>query len=79
MLGFELDALNKTARVAGFADIAEVPHELIQLTLQFQKRLTSPRETVNVRGISFTEYAHAMEQNAKYREVTLPFIAMDAI
>lgn len=79
VLGFELDALNRTARAAGFADITEVPHEVIMMTLKFQKRPGSPREEIRVRGISFTEHAHAMEQNAKYREVTLPYIAMDAI
>ena len=39
----------------------------------------SPKTIFNVRGIAFTEVANAMEQNAKMREVTLPFIAMDII
>ena len=79
VLGFELDALNLAARASGFSDLTEVPHEAIVLTLSYKKRITDLPTLVNVRGVSFTEYSHSMEQNAKYREVTLPFIAMDAI
>jgi len=79
VLGFELDRLNQTAQLAGFQDIAEVPHEAIALTLSFRKTIADPKTTVLVRGIAFTEYVHAMQQNAKMREVTLPLLAMDMI
>lgn len=79
ILGFELDALNQAAIIAGYNDITEVPHEAISMTIKLQKSAMSPKTIFNVRGIAFTEVANAMEQNAKMREVTLPFIAMDII
>jgi len=79
VLGFELDQLNQAANAAGFQDITEVPHEAIALTASFKKTLADKKTTVLVRGIAFTEYAHAMQQNAKMREATLPFVAMDMI
>ncbi len=79
VLGFELDALNKAAMAAGYADITEVPHEAIMMTVKLQKTPTEPKTTFNVRGIAFTEATNAMEQNAKMREITLPFLAMDIV
>jgi len=79
ILGFELDALNRAAAAAGYSDITEVPHEAIVMTVSLKKSAIDPKTTYNVRGIGFTEYAAAMEQNAKMREVTLPFLAMDVI
>lgn len=79
ILGFELDALNKAAVAAGYSDITEVPHEAISLQATFKKNATDAKTTVSVVGVAFTELAHAMEQNAKMREVTLPLIAMDIV
>jgi hypothetical protein len=79
ILGFELDAFNKAAAAAGYGDITEVPHEAIVMTLSLKKTALDPKTTYSVRGIAFTEMAAAMEQNAKMREVTLPFLAMDCI
>lgn len=79
ILGFELDALNRAALLAGFSDITEVPHEAIILQASFKKNAYDPKTTVQAMGVSFTELTHAMEQNAKMREVTLPFIAMDIV
>jgi len=77
ILGFELDQLNRAANAAGFQDITEVPHEAIVITLSLKKTVIDPTTTVFVRGVAFTEYAQAMEQNAKMREITLPVLAMD--
>ena len=79
VLGFELDQLNQAAQLAGFQDITEVPHEAIALTVSFRKTLADRKTTVAVRGIAFSEYVHAMQQNAKMREATLPLLAMDMI
>lgn len=76
VLGFELDAMNRAAKAAGFADIVDVPHELITATCAFQKTKLDPKTFYTATGIAFQEYASAMEQNAKMREVTLPFLAM---
>ncbi len=79
VLGFELDAMNRAAMMAGYSDITEVPHEAIVMTVKLQKSVAEQKTVFNVRGIAFTEAANSMEQNAKMREVTLPFLAMDII
>nr|DAS61661.1 MAG TPA: putative XkdM-like protein [Caudoviricetes sp.] len=79
VLGFELDAMNRAAMMAGYSDITEVPHEAIVMTVKLQKTAAEQKTVFNVRGIAFTEAVNSMEQNAKMREVTLPFLAMDII
>lgn len=77
VLGFELDALNKTAQMAGFTDITEVPHEAILITINLKKSPADKTTKVTITGVAFTESGSAMEQGAKMREVTLPYLAMD--
>lgn len=76
LLGFEADAMNKAAQDAGYDDITEVPHELIVITISFKRRVTDKSKTYVTAGVQFTEDAVSMEQGAKYREITLPYIAM---
>ena len=77
VLGFEADALNQAAQAAGFDGITGVPHELIVMTIRFKKSLVDRPTFITVRGMAFTEDGDGMEQGAKNREVTLPFLAMD--
>jgi hypothetical protein len=77
LLGFEVDALDKAAQEAGYADITEVPHELIAMTFRFQKTKLDKKIFLTVTGVGFYETDNAMEQNAKMREITLPYRAMD--
>lgn len=77
LLGFEADQINKTALAAGYSDITEVPHELIVISCSYKRRITDTNKTYTVTGVAFTETGIDLEQNAKYREVTLPFIAMN--
>ena len=79
VLGFERDALNKAAQLAGFDDITAVPHEAIIAQISYQKTKLDKKTTVQVIGCSFTEVGGAMEQGAKMSEVTLPWLAMDII
>lgn len=76
LLGFEADLMNKAAVAAGYADLTEVPHDQIVITCSFKKLLTDPVRKYVARGCGFSEIAGALEQNAKHREVTLPFVAM---
>ena len=76
VLGFEVDRMNKAAKLAGFDDLTEIPHEAAVMTLSYKKRLTDPVTTIIVRGLKFTEWSAEMEQGAKHRETTLPFKAM---
>lgn len=77
VLGFEADALNKTAAQAQFGDITEVPHEAIVITCSFKRRLTDPISTYTITGVAFTENGVSLNQNDKHREITLPFLAMN--
>jgi len=76
VLGFELDAMNRAAQMAGYADIVDVPHELITITCGMQKTKLDTKTFYTAIGVAFQEYTSAMDQNAKMREVTLPFLAM---
>jgi hypothetical protein len=79
VLGFEADAINKAARDAGYDDITDVPHEAIIITCSFKKRAVDPIKTYVATGVAFTESGVDLEQNAKMREITLPYVAMDVI
>lgn len=76
LLKHEVDKLNDAALVAGYADITEVPHPLITITMEYKKLINTERRIITAIGVGFTEITHAMEQNAKMSEVTLPFLAM---
>ncbi len=76
LLGFEADAINKAAQDAGYDDITEVPHELIVITISFKRRITDKIKTYVTAGVQFTEDGVSMEQGAKFREITLPYLAM---
>ncbi|MDL1913049.1 MAG: hypothetical protein FDW93_00765 [Bergeyella sp.] len=77
LLGFEVDAMHRAAQLAQFSDITDVPHEGIVLFISYRKRPFDPLRSYTVTGVSFTETGVNLEQNAKYREITLPFIAMN--
>lgn len=77
LLGYEVDMLNKTASDAGYEDITEVPHELIVITISYRKRATDPLKSYVASGVGFTECGVSMEQGAKFREIELPFLAMN--
>lgn len=76
VLKYELDMMNEAALLAGYADISEVPHTLITISVEFKKTITTPAKYIIVPGVAITELSVAMEQNAKMTEVTLPFLAM---
>ena len=79
LLKYEVDMLNDAAFVANYNDITEVPHESILISVTFKKSLTSPKRTLTVSFVGFTEMGIGMEQAAKMTEVTLPFIAMQMV
>lgn len=76
LLGFEADAMNKAATDAGYDDITEIPHELIVISISYKRRITDKLKSIIVSGVQFTEDPVTMEQGAKHREITLPYIAM---
>ena len=76
LLGFEADAMDKAAQDAGYDDITEVPHELIVISISYKRRITDKLKSYIVPGVQFMETGVSMEQGAKNREITLPYIAM---
>ncbi len=76
VLKFEKDLMDDAAQLAGYSDITEVPHSLISITCKFKKTATSPLRTIESSGVAFSEWDVSMEQNAKFTEMSLPFIAM---
>lgn len=76
LLGFEVDAMDKAAQAAGYDGITDVPHELIVITISFKRRITDKLKTYVSTGVKFTEDGLSMEQGAKNREITLPYLAM---
>jgi hypothetical protein len=76
MLKYEFDALNDAAKLAGFRNIAKVPHALIVINVQFKKTLASSIRSYAAIGVAFMDWEISMEQGGKFTEVTLPFICM---
>jgi hypothetical protein len=76
LLKYEVDLMNDAAIAAGYSSIVKVPHQLISAVIQYRKSNVGKIRTVNVAGIAFKDAKIAMEQNAKFTEVTLSFMAM---
>lgn len=77
VLGYELDAMNRAAQMAGFDDILSIPHETTVMTVTYRKTLADPITKKVARGVAFTSLPDSMQQGAKYREVQLSFVCMD--
>ncbi len=75
--GYELDRMEQAAQLAGYESLADVPHELIVITVTGRKLAKDPITTWVATGVSFSETSDSMSQNDKKRECQLPFICMD--
>lgn len=75
--GFEKDRMDTAARIAGYDDITQVPHEGIVITALYRKVAKDPITKIVATGVAFTETTDAMAQNDKKRDCELPFICMD--
>lgn len=79
LLKFEVDQLNDAARLAGYKDITEVPHEAVVITVSYKKKATDPARSITCPGVAFTEISAAMDTGGKMTEVSMPGLAMDAV
>lgn len=79
LLKSEFDLLTDAAQQAGYASLLRVPHSLVFLDMQYKKSETSPIRIQSCFGVAFTEIDTAMEQGAKFTEITLPFICMKIV
>lgn len=77
ILKFELDLLQDAAQLAGYKSILHVPHTAILITCSFKKDPTDTIRIIEALGVGLGEWEVAMEQNAKFAEVTMPWIALD--
>lgn len=77
LFGYEKDRMDSAARLAGYDDITQVPHELIVITAMLRKAAKDPLTEITATGVAFTETADSMSQNDKKRTCELPFICMD--
>ncbi|QTE37233.1 hypothetical protein J3L18_29700 [Mucilaginibacter gossypii] len=76
LLKSEIDKLNQAARDAGYDDFADVPYQLIVITVNYKVAFGRKQETDIISGVKFTEWEKAMEQGAKMMEVDVPFLAL---
>lgn len=79
LLGYELDALDRAAILAGYESICRIPHELISLVVKLQKTPMDPLVLYTVAGVSFEGQEDKMSQNDKNREIELSFKAMSVV
>lgn len=75
--GYELDAMNKAAQLAGYDDILSLPHEAVVLTVTFRKSPVDPITKKVARGVAFTTTPESLQQNAKNRQIQVSFVCMD--
>lgn len=76
LLKSDFDALNAAAVAAGYDDIVDVPGHLINMTCVYQKEGASVLSTDKILNVEFTEYEEGMENADKFKEVSLPFLAL---
>ena len=76
LLKSDFDVLHKSALAAGYEDLVDVPGKLINITCVYQKDGLKGLSTVQILNVEFTEVEDGMKQNDKFKEVTLPFIAL---
>lgn len=76
LLKSDFDLLNEAAVAAGYEDIVDVPGHLINITCVYQKQGSAKIQTAQIIGVDFTEYEDGMKQADKFKEVSLPFLAL---
>lgn len=72
-----LTRMNNAAKDAGFADITQVPPQLIVITVNYKEGFGRAIQTDTLFGVAFTKYEKGMEQGGKFMEVELPFMFLD--
>lgn len=76
LLKSDFDLLNAAAVAAGYEDIVDVPGYLIDINVVYQKPGTATLSIARITGVEFTEYEDGLKQGEKFKEVTLPFLAL---
>ncbi len=76
LLKSDYDKLEAAARAAGYEDLIDVPFTETTLTVVHQKEGTPKLQTTIISGVEFTEAEDGMKTGDKFKEISLPFIAM---
>lgn len=76
LLKSDFDTLNRAAIAAGYEDIVDVPGKLINITCVYKKEGVAGIATAALINVEFTECEDGLNQNDKFSEVSLPFIAL---
>lgn len=79
LLKSDYDALNTAAVAAGYQSIIDVPGTVINITCVYQKPDNPKPNTVKILNVEFTEAEDGMQQNDKFKQVDLPFLALELI
>lgn len=76
LLKYEFDKLTDAAQAAGYRTLLHVPHPLILVTCAFKLNANTPIRIIETPlGIAITDYTIGQQQNSKFTEVPLPWIA----
>ena len=76
LLKSDYDLLHRAALTAGYEDLVDVPGKLIQIACVHQKDDKIGLSTVFIMNVEFTEVEDGMKQNDKFKEISLPFLAL---
>lgn len=77
ILESDFDQMTKAAQAAGYEDIIDVPGNLINGTCVFSKDgLAGSLKKVVISNIEFSEFEGGMKTGDKFKEYTLPYIAL---
>lgn len=76
LLQSDYDLMHKAAVAAGYEDLVDVPGKLLNITCVYQKDGDAGLSTVAIINAEFTEVEEGMKQNDKFKEISLPFIAL---
>jgi hypothetical protein len=75
LLRSEAVALNEAAKQAGYSSLKDMPVDII--VTYIPEVATTPIQTDIVVGAEFTNVPKGMNQNDKFEEITMPFLAID--
>lgn len=76
VLKSEFDLLNAAAVAAGYEDILDVPGNKIDIVVVYRKSDALKTSTARILNVEFTEYEDGLKTEEKFKEVTLPFLAL---
>jgi hypothetical protein len=75
LLQSDFDLMSRAAVAAGYEDLTDVPGNLIDITVVYQKPEDLAGLTIETcQNVEFTEYEGGQKQGDKFKEVTLPML-----